>query len=158
MRAFGPSPTTVHKSLGRNSPAGLNIRASGPTESARRMAFAWYIESKLNVFVMATEEKAPVEWAAERILGLRKRRLRDPARRSARMRPRGLAPPEGARRHGERPDRPRSPNPASPLADAFFIPGRGPSLIVSRRAEFPVAQRGPKWHTAPERRWLIPAL
>jgi hypothetical protein len=27
---------------------------------------------KLNVFVMATEEKAPVEWAAERILGLRK--------------------------------------------------------------------------------------
>jgi hypothetical protein len=25
-------------------------------------------------------------------------------------------------------------------------------------AEFPMAQRGPKWHTAPERRWLIPAL
>jgi len=29
---------------------------------------------RLNVFVMATEEKAPVEWAAERILGVRKAR------------------------------------------------------------------------------------
>ena len=29
---------------------------------------------RLNTFVMATEEKAPVEWAAERILGVRKTR------------------------------------------------------------------------------------
>jgi hypothetical protein len=35
---------------------------------------------------------------------------------------------------------------------------RGPSLIVSRQAEFPMAHRGPKWHAAPKRRWLIPAL
>ena len=26
------------------------------------------------------------------------------------------------------------------------------------RGEFPVAQQGPKWHSAPKRRWLIPAL
>ena len=43
-RTLGPSPTTVHTSLGRNSPAGLNIRTSGPTESTLRVAFACYIE------------------------------------------------------------------------------------------------------------------
>ena len=36
--------------------------------------------------------------------------------------------------------------------------GCWPSLIVSWHAEFAVAQRGPKWHSALERRWLIPAL
>ncbi len=114
---------------------------------------------RLNVFVMATEEKAPVEWAAERILGLRKRRayaiLREIgayADLEGWLRQRVLAGMESGRIGRGRQTR------RSPLADAFLILGRGPSMIVSRRAEFPVAQRGPKWHTAPERRWLIPAL
>ena len=76
---------------------------------------------KLSAFVMATEEKAPVEWAAERILGVRKAGLRDPARDRRTRRPRGLAPPEGARGHGERADRPGPRDPACALADAFFI-------------------------------------
>ncbi len=47
---------TVHKSLGRNSPAGPNIRASGPTKSALRMAFAWYMEGKR----LANDEYGPL--------------------------------------------------------------------------------------------------
>jgi hypothetical protein len=35
---------------------------------------------------------------------------------------------------------------------------RATHQFVFRPAEFPVAQRGPKWHSAPKRRWLIPAL
>jgi len=35
---------------------------------------------------------------------------------------------------------------------------RGPSLIVSRHAEFHVAHLSPKWHTTPERRWLFAPL
>ena len=41
------------------------------TASAGALLELYY---RLNVFVMATEEKAPVEWAAERILGVRKAR------------------------------------------------------------------------------------
>jgi hypothetical protein len=41
------------------------------TPYALRLLELYY---RLNVFVMATEEKAPIKWAAERILGLRKRR------------------------------------------------------------------------------------
>ena len=74
---------------------------------------------KLNVFVMATRRPRRVgaseSWA-------RKRRLRDPARDRRVCRPRGLAPPEGARRHGERPDRPRSPNPALPACRRLLHP------------------------------------
>ncbi len=41
------------------------------TASALSLLVFYY---KLNVFVMATEEKAPVKWVAERILGVRKAR------------------------------------------------------------------------------------
>jgi hypothetical protein len=108
---------------------------------------------------MATEENSSVEWAAERILGLRKRRAYAMLREIGAytdnegwLRQKVLAGMESGRIGRGRQTR------RSPLADAFFIPGRGPSSIVSRHAELRVAQRGPKWHTAPQRRWLIPAL
>jgi hypothetical protein len=77
---------------------------------------------KLNAFVTATEEKAPVEWAGQRILGLRKQRayailreisacadLEDWLRRKV------LAGMRSGRIGRGRQTRP------SPLADAFFI-------------------------------------
>jgi hypothetical protein len=77
---------------------------------------------KLSVFVMATEEKAPVEWAAERILGVRKARayaiLREIGTHSdleAWLRHKVLAG-MGSGRIG----RGRETGPCA-LADAFFI-------------------------------------
>jgi hypothetical protein len=77
---------------------------------------------KLNAFLVATEEKAPIEWAAERILGVRKRRayliLREidaHADLEDWLRQKVLAG-MGSGRIG----RGRQTEP-SPLADAFFI-------------------------------------
>ena len=89
------------------------------TQHALRLLELYY---RLNVFVMAIEEKAPVEWAAGRILSLRKRRayailreigacadLEDWLRRKV------LAGMQSGRIGRGRQTRP------SPLADAFFI-------------------------------------
>ncbi len=46
--------------------------AQKPLTASALTLLAFYY--KLNVFVMATEEQAPVEWAAKRILGVRKAR------------------------------------------------------------------------------------
>jgi hypothetical protein len=77
---------------------------------------------KLSAFVMATEEKAPVEWAAERILGVRKARayaiLREIGAHSdleAWLRHRVLVGMESGRIGRGRETR------ACALADAFFI-------------------------------------
>ena len=77
---------------------------------------------KLNAFVTATEEKAPVEWAAERILGVRKARayaiLREIGAHSdleAWLRHRVLVGMESGRIGRGRETRPCA------LADAFFI-------------------------------------
>jgi hypothetical protein len=77
---------------------------------------------RLNAFLMATEEKAPVEWAAERILGVRKRRayaiLREigaHAGLEAWLRQKVLVGMGSGRIGRGRETRP------SPLADAFFI-------------------------------------
>ncbi len=77
---------------------------------------------KLNVFVMATEEKAPVEWAAKRILGVRKRRAYEILREIGAnadlegwLRQKVLAGMESGRIGRGRETTP------SPLADAFFI-------------------------------------
>jgi hypothetical protein len=89
------------------------------TGHALRLLELYY---KLSVFVTATEEKAPVEWAGERILGLRKRRayaiLREIgacADLEGWLRQRVLAGMESGRIGRGRQTRP------SPLADAFFI-------------------------------------
>ena len=89
------------------------------TASALRLLELYH---KLNVFVMATEEIAPVEWAAERILGLRKRRayaiLREigaHADLEGWLRQRVLAGMESGRIGRGRQTR------RSPLADGFFI-------------------------------------
>jgi hypothetical protein len=89
------------------------------TSSALRLLELYY---KLNAFVMATEEKAPVEWAAQRILGLRKRRayaiLREIgacADLEGWFRQRALAGMQSGRIGRGRQTRP------SALADAFFI-------------------------------------
>src|SRR5260370_26872142 len=89
------------------------------TASARALLEYYY---KLNAFVMATEEKAPFEWVAERILGVRKRRayliLREieaHADLEDWLREKVLAG-MGSGRIG----RGRQTEP-SPLADAFFI-------------------------------------
>jgi len=77
---------------------------------------------RLNAFVMATEEKAPVEWVAERILGVRKARayaiLREigaHADLEAWFRQKVLVGMGRGRIGRGRQTRP------SPLADAFFI-------------------------------------
>jgi hypothetical protein len=89
------------------------------TASALTLLELYY---KLNAFVMATEEKAPFEWVAECILGVRKRRayliLREieaHADLEDWLRQKALAG-MGSGRIG----RGRQTEP-SPLADAFFI-------------------------------------
>ena len=89
------------------------------TPYALRLLELYY---KLNVFVMATEERAPIEWAAERILGLRKRRTYEILREigahadlEAWLRHRVLEAMGNGRIGRGRETR------ASALADAFFI-------------------------------------
>jgi hypothetical protein len=89
------------------------------TASALALLELYY---KLNVFVMATEEKAPVEWVAERILGVRKVRayailheISVHGDLEAWFRHKVLAGMERGRIGRGRQTRP------SPLADAFFI-------------------------------------
>jgi hypothetical protein len=89
------------------------------TACALRLLELYY---KLNVFVTAIEENAPVEWAAEQILGLRKRRayailheIRACTDLENWLRQRALAGMQSGRiRRGRETLR-------SPLADAFFI-------------------------------------
>jgi len=89
------------------------------TASALALLELYY---RLNAFVMATEEKAPVEWVAERILGVRKARayaiLREigaHADLEAWFRQKVLVGMGRGRIGRGRQTRP------SPLADAFFI-------------------------------------
>jgi hypothetical protein len=89
------------------------------TASALALLELYY---QLNVFVLATEEKAPVEWAAERILGVRKARayaiLREIGARGdleAWLRQKVLVGMKSGRIGRGRETRP------SALADAFFI-------------------------------------
>ena len=89
------------------------------TAYALRLLELYY---KLNVFVMATEEKAPVEWAAQRILGLRRRRAYAILREihacadvEGWLRQKVLAGMQSGRIGRGRETRP------SALADAFFI-------------------------------------
>jgi hypothetical protein len=89
------------------------------TAHALRLLELYY---KLNVFVMATEEKAPVEWAGQQILGLRKRRayailgeIGACADLEGWFRQRVLAGMQSGRIGRGRETRP------SALADAFFI-------------------------------------
>jgi hypothetical protein len=89
------------------------------TASALTLLELYY---RLDTFVLATEEKAPVEWAAERILGVRKarayailREIDEHADLEAWFRQKVLTGMDRGRIGRGRQTR------SSPLADAFFI-------------------------------------
>ena len=111
----GPYPTVPETVVDRRPP----IPQRPITASAVALLELYY---RLNTFVMAIEEKAPVEWAAKCILGVRKRRaytilreidahgnLEEWFRHQALL---GMGRSRIGRGRGTRP---------SALADAFFI-------------------------------------